>query len=369
MTTGIRAQATINPSFRANGNVTARVTVPDIASDEHVVSILLADSGHRYEMTVEDINAISYLAYNAESTLNQLLDKSRMTYHHPLVCDAGRDLLMPFGGRNEIIGLADSHKVCPAGTVDFQKDNVPVLQWIGTTDIDGAAGVGPGWRLSLVGAPTLSLGFAHWQDTAKIDGLIRQMEDVDTLMIMAGMLSPADAGRISSRMNAHAVMEERLIKNVTLRKIRKILVDNGLGTADHRSRSDRGIGRVLTIPLGQKTLPVACALLVPVPDAAHNEWMEFTRVEEHSTMTYHDRQVKREEINKRHQAVWKASFLSALTSLGWHTLDLPKPKMGWRFNGREVVWVSPVNDEVWDLIKAAATDAAERLEMSRGSAF
>jgi hypothetical protein len=113
-------------------------------------------------------------------------NRARRQLHHPMKYSSL--LIMDPSDPDE-----NTFRLPPEFSSEF---GVPVIHW-NESGMSAASQVN-GWQLSLSAFAWLNLGFADWQDEESIKALVVAMMDVESLNIMAAILSPESARAINS---------------------------------------------------------------------------------------------------------------------------------------------------------------------------
>jgi len=376
----------------SNKTVSAEITIDDLENPAPRIVVSNSEKEYEHILNLGEVNDIVSISYSLGSQIQDLINKSRRSAHHPFAMEEGQQFLKPLKAiENPDYVVNDCTEVValvPQNTTDMTFDGIPVLEW-GVKNTNNSRGgrfgirtlsdedlnLEHGWRLYLTGAEKTTISFASWNNPEAILGLIQQAQDPESLLIVSGMTDPETTSRLTSRLNAREILEERAIKRITLKPLKKIMTDNGFATSEDNSRDKRALLRVLSIKFGKKNLPVACVVLAPTSTEMEKEWEAYKNIH-HSDLDPKNTTNRPELYRLRNEFMEEArkNWIKRLTQViesnqEWRVLDLPAPDLGWRFRGREYLWVTPLNEETWSVVQKAAEVEAPKTSMGRGSSF
>jgi hypothetical protein len=370
--------------------VSAEIIIEDLENPTPKIVVSNSTSEEQHTLTLDEVNDIASVSYQLGSTVLDLINNTRINHYHPLSLLVGQESLKPKASleNSEFVveDLARVTSLVPKNTTDLTFDGIPVLEW-GVKNSENnqrnryGARLSPslnlnpehGWRLYLTGAEKSTIGFASWNNLEAIENLVRQTQDSETLLIVSGITDPETTSTLTSRLNAREILEERAIKRITLKPLKKILSDNDFATPENDSRNNRALLRVLSIKFGKKNLPVACAILVPTTRRMEQDWENYS-AQHHADLNTPNGRGKlytlKQDFIKLEREKWQKRLIETINSDSeWRVVDLPSPDLGWRYREREYVWVTPLNEETWSVIEKAAELEASKTSMNRGAVF
>lgn len=314
------------------------------------------------------------LVSSLDATLSQashageaLLDTRRMEANYPLKFENGADFAA-FGGNKHHQG----NTIVAAGK-DPNEEGTPLLVWKSGIRNHRGSWWGrsereedpiAGWTLTVAGANDVVIGFAAWNDKAAILNLANHLNDPQSVIALGGVIEPEAIARLSARLAAQSMKENRSIPRTDLPSMRKILQDAGLASTNTDSRLSEGSLRLLAVKIGGKKIPVAIAIAAPLhpptvsPDPVAEEQLSYNE--------------KRAAEAARALVVrndWIAKAKTAVTNAGWRVVDLPNP-VSRQWGTQEVcIWVTRLDPNTWTRVAAIARTLAGNIEMSRGGAI
>lgn len=324
------------------GDFSCTITV----TDDHAVHITVrGDNTPDVSLTPAQLEALLSLGGAAQANAAHLEDLVRLRAHHPL------------GLSNAVASADDGPYTSRVIRTDAQwKTGEPGMEW----DTNAQC-----WRLFVIGAETVTLGYAMWDDRAGITSLIEGLQDREGAHVMLGMLDPTEAARIASLEAAYALKRMGALPRVTHAPLRKMLTEAGLGSRNTRDTVYSGYARILNLPAESHAghLPVAVALVAPmipntaVPPTTHpvQPRGRFRPVNPSDTWVVEAREA------------WADQARSVIERHGWRVVDLPNPKRPFwhRSSNAAVLWVTLLDERAWESVKRAATILAPYLDVEQ----
>lgn len=347
------------PSKRYNvAGVTGVLRVPNPASPKPRLTIRLRD-GSEFKISQEDLEGVAEIAFQCRRESPAMTDLARLMLNHPTVLSADGISFQPFEEPGQSAGTA--RQLIIAGA-DPEAQATPVLTWQRASSNQRS-----GWRLTLQGHRAITIGFAAWNDPDGIRGLIAQMADPESAMIVAGLISPDETSYLASLIAVEGILRTRSVRRVALAPIRKAFAEHGLaGHAQGAERNQCGRLRLLTITVGDRSFPVAAAIMAPAsPADAEQKYVQWFG--QHRGAAYAERNEVKRRLQVEGRSEWIDKARQAVVSAGWRLLDLPTPHRGWGDQLSPVIWATPIPEQQWSELDRAARQEASRLVMERGS--
>lgn len=322
--------------------------VPEVLSLDGQRRLRISDkNGNELFIPEEFLPALAQRGNHVQQVLRNTVDRLRQDFHNPAehypVVISGRAIVLP--------------------EEDPSTDGTPFIEWktIGSGDRETPQNT-HGWRLTLGGATTCTVGFATWNDLPGIANLVSMLSDPETCITMGSMIDPQPVQEMCSRIAARSLRSARAFPAVNLNKARKVL-SNAAIPAGTGGNTD-ALLRLLTIKSGGKDVAVAVAVACPTEPVGTQ-----TLSEEETRLTWNEKQKIIEDYRNATRQPWTNRARAAFIAAGWREVNLPVPRVGYYNSQPPVIWVTPIDAETWGSIAPAATREATHLSMTRGGRY
>lgn len=245
------------------------------------------------------------------------------------------------------------------------REGIPTLMWVSVPQ----NGEPRGWRLTIIGAETTTVGFAPWHDKDAILSLVAALPDADSALVMGGMVDPENLSRLTARANVADLRSSRAIPVTNLKDVTRIIKDNRLqtGQTGWYARSTGGRMRILSLPSSDGR-DVPCAVAVKVPSDG-GRFRQYPTDDELEGMPYQNQRALIEQRSHEAVELWIGEFTRLMVAAGYRQVDLPNPRHHYTMSGSTILWFTKMPSEAWSSVSAAAEVAAQNLQMQRGKLF
>jgi hypothetical protein len=225
------------------------------------------------------------------------------------------------------------------------------------------------WELRLRAPKTaIALAAAPAEDGAAIARLVDAAGDPESLMALAALTDPDALATITSRRKAVNAAAAGQIPPMSTVKVRKILLDAGLGRPEDRSIAPaHGGARVRPVNIRQAAKPVTLAIRVEIAN------VQSRPLTHRETQLPHSEQWKVvSELYREHAATWIPKAKAALEAAGWRVVfeaDPDPKKRSWYERHNPGFYVTRADEDTLNQFDILFREARARFRSAVGKAF
>jgi hypothetical protein len=242
------------------------------------------------------------------------------------------------------------------GTLLPLTDGTPYLEW----DNKNRTIDTPGWKLSLRGTASITLGSCDWNDEEGLLTLIESMKDRSKLLTLLGLIDSKESAALASKLNLVKMRDNMEV--VSSRTVRSILKKAGLIPAIEPANYKGGVMRPLKLSLGGKVTVLAVCIMAPsVPEGVRS----LTRSE--LSLIWREQNEITEGLSNSVREDWIKKTKDALTLAGWNIVALPKPY--YHGGSGEYIWATKLSDAEIAKGKIVFDHEASRFRLVGGGKF
>lgn len=210
----------------------------------------------------------------------------------------------------------------------------PLISWLAEKDKE------PGWRLSIVGATTVRLMFARWDDIENIQKMTETIKNPESLFVMVSLVDPTLATKLASRSAAVNLKKSRAIPKMEIKELRKIVEDADLQSRGELTWSSGGFGN---LPIKINGSQVRVAIKVHIPENP----VFTTPFVKDATQGYKEQAAAQKIHTQETSDEWMRRFRLLIQETDWRIINLQDGSNPYNYrNSASDFWVTKISEKI-----------------------
>jgi hypothetical protein len=334
---------------------------------------LTSPDGESITVPSKFLDALGSVSHQALGLLHEQLDIARRVQNHPT--SMGYDLLAVRhqhvwnSSQQEFRGpvwdkdnpLFNSWTCFCLADSDPNEDGTPYIEWMYHEESEEH-----GWALRLSGVSDVNISWAKWDDPAAIRESLDMLSDPESCVVVAGIVNAEATSQMTARRAAKALRSGRKLPGINMKKVKGVFAKHQsrlFSNSANASRLHNPSAKIVSLPSGDKRVPVAVAILPPrsFPNQAQlgsqRREMKYQDVVEFESKAY-----------ETECEPWRAQLVASFTAEGWRKIDLPSPtRFGYyRVSTQSPIYFTLIPENIWTDVSAGVVNFMNReFDLSR----